>query len=222
MLTFESQIKVIDLAIAQHAKNWTLKARPDIDFDDVAQLIRIHINKKFSQWDQTRNLVPWLHRIIRNQIINILRNVYSGMSRPCLKCSASLDGDMCSLFIKQCSKCPLFAKWEKTKKKKSDVHLPVSLEHHANTMMSMPNVDINFDKAIPLLNQRLKKVLKPTEWQFYDLMYIQNKKESDVVKIMDFKSTEKKASHRYKRMLQIQKSVMDKAREILKEQGLEN
>lgn len=222
MLTFESQIAVINLAIAQHSQKWTLKARPDMDYDDVSQIIRLHIYEKWSQWDQKRNLNPWLHRIIRNQIINILRNIYSGMSRPCLKCPASIGDDMCSLFTTQCSKCPLFAKWEKTKKKKRDVCLPVSIEHHTDVISDTPSQDIDFQKAIPILNKRLKAVLKPNEWQFYSLMFIENKSESEVIQIMDFKNTEKKAIHRFKRMQQIQKSVEDKAREILMEEGFEN
>lgn len=221
MLTFESQIESIQLAIAQHSNKWTLKARPDIDYDDISQQLLIHINNKWNKWDQSRPLVPWLHRIIHNQIINLLRNVYTGMTRPCLRCPQSIGDDMCTLYTKQCSACPLYAKWEKTKKRKSDVCLPVSIEHHTETMHSIPNQEINFDRAIPILNERLKVILKPYEWQFYDLMYIQNKSEIEVAKIMEFKNTEKK-TNRFKRMLQIQKSVMDKAREILHEHGLEN
>ncbi len=222
MFTYEDRVEEIDKAISQHSHRWLLKARLDISWDDVAQIIRIHIFNKFSQWDQTRDIAPWLHRIIRNQIVNVLRNVYSSMSRPCLRCPANVGDDLCTIYRKQCAECPLFAKWEKTKKRKANVHLPVSLESHVETMSQVPNSDINFDKAIPLLNQRLKLVLKPNEWQFYDLMYIQNKSDAEVVKIMDFKNTEKKASHRFKRMLQIKKSIMDKARAILQEDGLEN
>lgn len=221
MSIYEDHIQEIDLAIAQNSHKWTLKARCDLDFSDVSQMLRLHVYNKFSLWKQELPLGPWLHRLIRNQIINILRNFYSGMSRPCLRCSCAVGDDMCSLYKKQCADCPLYAKWEKTKKKKANVHLPVSLEHHSEMMYNMPNQDINFDKAIPALNFKLKSALKPNEWKFYELMYIQNKSENEVIKIMDFKNTEKKASHRFKRMQQIQKIVMDKAAAILKEDGIE-
>lgn len=222
MFTFEEKIEDINLAIAKIQSKFTLKARADIEFQDVAQIIRLHIFQKFNQWDQRRPITPWLNKIVHNQFVNILRNIYSGMSRPCLRCPAALDDVSCSIFITQCSKCPLFAKWEKTKKKKSDVCLPVSIENHTDAISESPSYELNFDKAIPTLNKRLKNLLKPTEWQYYELMYIENKSEAEVVKIMDFRNTEKKAKHRYKRMDQIDQIVQEKARKILEEYGIEN
>ena len=38
-----------------------------VDFDDVCQIIRAHIHKKWDQWDQSRPIKPWLNKIIANQ-----------------------------------------------------------------------------------------------------------------------------------------------------------
>lgn len=221
MSTFEDNINLINTAIAQHSNSWTLKSRADIDYDDISQLIRLHIYKKIHQWDSSRPIVPWLHRIIKNQIINLLRNVYTNMSRPCLRCPQAIGDDGCTLYIKQCGKCPLYSKWEKTKKQKYNVNLPLSMEFHTDEMHSIPNQDIDFIRAIPILNKRLKLVLKDYEWQFYDLMYIQNKTTPEVGKIMDFKNNEPGTS-RFKRIEQLKQTVMKKAADILKEYGLEN
>lgn len=222
MFKYEDKVAEIDLAIAKIQGKFTLKARPDIGFEDVAQIIRQHIFEKFSQWDQSLPIAPWLNTLVRNQFINILRNIYSGMSRPCLRCPCAIDETSCSLFITQCSKCPMFAKWERTKKKKADVCLPVSLENHTGIISDKPSYELDFDKSIPVLNRRLKLALKPNEWEYYRLIYIENKSEIEVAKIMDFKNTEKKAKHRYKRMDQIDQTVQAKARQILEEYGLEN
>ena len=41
-----------------------------MDYDDVSQIIRLHIYKKWDMYDPAKPLAPWLNRIITNQIKN--------------------------------------------------------------------------------------------------------------------------------------------------------
>lgn len=218
-MSFESQIEKIDVALSQHSHTWTLKARPDISYDDVEQIIRIHIYKKWNQWDQNLPLEPWIHRIISNQLINILRNLYTNKARPCLRCPANLGDDLCKLYTKQCSNCPLFAKWEVTKKRAFNVQLPLPIENHTQEVNNQPHQNLDYDKSIPKLNQRLKVYLKPIEWRVYSLCYIENKSDKEVAEIMDFKY--EKSHKRYKRISQLKEIIRDKAQEVIKIYGVE-
>lgn len=218
-LTFESQIDKINIALAQHSHTWTLKARPDMDYHDVSQIIRLHIYKKWNQWDQERDLEPWIHTLISRQIINIRRNVYTHMARPCLQCPSNLGDDQCNLYIKQCSKCPLFATWENTKKRAFNVKLPLPIENHTQEINNAPHQEINYNTTIPLLQKRLKIVLSPTEWKIYQLCYIDFKTDREVAQLMDFKY--EKTHKRYKRLSQIQESIYKKAQKVIKDHGLD-
>ena len=68
--TYEDKSHVIDNEIRKRYYKWHLHAIAWFDFDDVAQIIRAHIFKKWNQWDQARPLEPWVNKIISNQKIN--------------------------------------------------------------------------------------------------------------------------------------------------------
>ena len=84
--SYEEKYEVIELELRKRQGKWFLTSLAWIDFDDVKQIIRTHIYKKWDQWDQERPLKPWLNRIISNQLKNILRNYYSNFAKPCLSC----------------------------------------------------------------------------------------------------------------------------------------
>ena len=117
---YEDFQEVIDQELKKRKRNWFLNSVAWIDFDDVSQIIRSHIYKKWNQWDQSRPIKPWLNKIIANQMKNILRNHYSNYARPCLNCPFNNDAqmDLCSFTASgnQDNSCPLYKKWEKTKK----------------------------------------------------------------------------------------------------------
>ena len=84
--TYEEKYELIDSLIAKRRSRWNLGSLSWFDFDDVEQIIRAHIYRKWDQWDQSRPLEPWVNRIVTNQIKNILRNNYSNFLKPCHGC----------------------------------------------------------------------------------------------------------------------------------------
>ena len=72
-LHFEDCIDIIDTEITKRKNKWNLTALAWMDFDDVSQILRIHIFRKWHLYDQTKKLTPWINRIISNQIKNLIR-----------------------------------------------------------------------------------------------------------------------------------------------------
>jgi DNA-directed RNA polymerase specialized sigma24 family protein len=89
--TFENKFQEINVEIYKRKHKWNLTSLAWMDFDDVAQILRIHIHKKWKMYDPDQPLAPWINRIVSNQIKNLIRNNYGNYSRPCLKCAAAED-----------------------------------------------------------------------------------------------------------------------------------
>ena len=115
-LKFEDCIETIDVEINKRRGRWNLTALSWMDFDDVSQIIRVHIFKKWHLYDQSKSLAPWINTLISNQIKNLIRNNYGNYCRPCLKCAAAESDSLCYIYGTQNSSCPLFAQWEKLKR----------------------------------------------------------------------------------------------------------
>ena len=187
-----------------------------MDYDDVSQIIRIHIYKKWKLYNQDKPLGPWLNRIISNQIKNLIRNNYGNYARPCIRCAAAdEDGNECYIYEKQCSKCPLYAYWEKSKKQAHDTKLPVSLENHPQEVYNMASDCFDIEGAARNLHKKMEKILKPIEWKVYTLLYIENKDENEVAKKMGYVTSEKGRSPGYKQIKNIKKSIIKKVKDTL-------
>lgn len=213
--SFEEKIKDIDLEIYKRRHKWSLTALCWMDFSDVAQILRIHIHKKWKMYDQKKPLAPWVNRIISNQIRNLIRNNYGNFSRPCLKCSAFEGEDLCSIYGKQSAACVLFAKWQKSKKNAYDTKLPVSLENHTQEVFNMRHDVFDIEISSQNLHKKMEKVLKPIEWKFYSLAYIHHKTEEEIAKIMGYKSSEKNRLAGYKQIRNLKKTILRKAKKYI-------
>jgi|ERR1017187_5333680 DNA-directed RNA polymerase specialized sigma24 family protein len=217
-LSFEECFDVIDTEIKKRRSKWTLTAISWMDFDDVSQIIKMHIHKKWKQYDSSKPLCPWLNVIITNQIKNLRRNVYDNNSRPCLKCAAAESDNLCSIYGKQCSSCPLYAKWEKTKKHAHDIRLPVSIENHSQEVFDLPtSYEIDLEKAAKNLHVAMKKILKPFELKVYELLYIKCLSEEETAKKMGWITSEKGRKPGYGRVMQVRKIIMEKVRLTIKD-----
>jgi RNA polymerase sigma factor (sigma-70 family) len=216
-LKFEDCIEKIDLEINKRRSRWNLTALSWMDFDDVSQIIRIHIFKKWHLYDQSKSLAPWINTLISNQIKNLIRNNYGNYCRPCLKCAAAESDSLCYIYGTQCSACPLFAQWEKTKKAAYLTKLPTPLESVQQETDKLELQEFDFDTVLKRLNLKLKKVLKSNEWTVYENLYLKNKTEQEVAKILGYKTSEKNRSPGYKQIKNIKKSIIEKAKEIISE-----
>lgn len=127
--TYEECFPRIDAVIQKNYKRYHLNGLLWMDWEDVQQIIRLHIFKKWHLWDPTKKLEPWVNVITINQIRNIIRNNWTNFARPCLRCEF-FDGD------ENCEKnhdgrvsreCPLYKKWMDTKRAALDLRISNSL-----------------------------------------------------------------------------------------------
>jgi len=226
--TFEDKHKEIDIEIKKRRGKWFLDSLAWFDFSDVEQIIRAHIFKKWDQWDQSRALAPWINKIITNQMKNILRNNYSNFVRPCLSCPFNQSrcsdspginpGSLCGFTSsgEQDSECPLYSKWERTKKSAYDIKMAVTIENHPTEIFSMQDTYVDINESIKKLSEELKKTLPPKQYKIYDMLYVQHMEEEEVAKIMGYKTTEKGRKAGYKQLKNLKKIFKDKAIQILK------
>lgn len=217
-LTFEDKLDTIENEIRKRRNKWQLNALKWISFDDVEQIIKLHIYKKWSMWDQTKPLEPWLSRIVCNQMRNLIRNNYTNYVKPCVSCEYNLGEDSCSFLPSgvQGKKCELFAAWDKSKKHGFNLKLPLELENHSREVENMSFQNIDFDQAILALNEHMKTVLSENYYKAYYMLYFEKKTDEEVAKFLGYRSSEKNRKIGYKQIKNLKKLFRDKAIEILK------
>ena len=219
--TYEDKFEEIDNEIKKRRGKWRLTSLSWIDFDDVSQIIRAHIYKKWDQWDQSRHLLPWINKIITNQLKNILRNYYHNFVKPCTSCpfnqSQADDGELCG-FTKsgvQDDTCPLLAKWLKSKKHAYDVKMPVPMENIPVQIGTMASENIDIDAAIAQINKILKEKLSAKHYNIFDMLFIQAMSEEEVAKELGYRTSEKGRKAGYKQIKNLKKMFREKIIKIL-------
>ena len=214
--SFEEALPAIERLLALNKHKWQLKIISSLEWEDIAQIVRIHLFNKWHLYNPKRNFSPWANTIINNQLKNIRRNVYDFCSRPCLKCSYNLGGDLCgwSKDEKQNSSCPIYRKWEKSKKHAHNVTLPVSTENHTNEIMEMPSQNIDSERYILIFHDEMKKKLKPSLWMCYEHLFVNNNSEESLAEKLGFKSTQINRRPGYARIQQIKRAILIVAREV--------
>ena len=216
---------IIDNELRKRRGKWFLTSLAWLDFEDVSQIIRAHIFQKWNQWDQKRALEPWVNKIISNQLKNILRNYYSNFVRPCLNCpfnqseAAKVDQQdaLCGFTPSglQCGECPLYAKWERTKKVAYDIKMAIGLETQTVEVRALYSNFFDIDLAEKKLHAAMQKNLPEKQYYIYDLLFVQNKDEEEVAKILGYKSNERGRKAGYKQIKNLKKKFKEKAIEVL-------
>ncbi len=221
-ITFEEKLPVIENEIRKRKNKWQLNILKWLSFEDVEQIIKIHIHKKWHMWDQSKALEPWVSRIISNQIRNLIRNNYTNYVRPCASCVHNLGDDYCAISKNglQNKDCSLFAAWDKSKKHGYNIKLPLELEHHSREVENMQTNAIDFDEAIILLNDEMKKVLSVNYYKAYCMLFFEKKTDEEVAIFLGYRSNEKNRKIGYKQIKNLKKLFRDKAVEILKNKDI--
>lgn len=220
-IKYEDKIEIINGEIRKRKNKWFLDSMPWISFEDVEQIIRVHIYQKWDQWDQERELKPWINKIITNQFKNILRNYYLNFAKPCSSCpfdSSAAGENFCS-FTKsglQDSTCPLFAKWAKSKKSAHDVKIPLRLDAQEYESNAFKGDSFQVDAAVELVRRHLKKELSEKHFQIYTMLFIDNISEDEVAKTLGYKTNEQGRTAGYKQIKNMRKFFKEKVIKIIK------
>jgi hypothetical protein len=214
---FEDFSEIIDSSIKRQRAKWQLNAINWFDFDDVEQIIKIHIHKKWHMWDQERPLEPWIGRIISNQIRNLIRNHYGNYVKPCNGCQFSLGDNQCSATSSgiQDSQCKLYEKWESQKKAGLELKTTVSTESHMSEISSRQDDHFCYESSIDKLNHHMKIELSENHYKAYIMLFFEEKTEEEVAKFMGYKTNEKKRKAGYRQVKNLKKIFQKKAEEII-------
>jgi RNA polymerase sigma factor (sigma-70 family) len=221
-VTFESCLDMINVEIAKRRCKWQLDSISWMDYDDVSQILRFHIYKKWHLFDQTKNPKPWVRTIITNQIKNLVRNNYSNFVKPCNRCEAAMGEKGCTIYGEQGTDCPLYKNWNKNKKSGLQTKFAISLENHAQeTFYIANNQTLDIEISSRNLHKRMEEVLKPHEWMIYKYLYIDNLSELEVAKKMGYKTSEKNRSPGYKQIKNVKKRIIARARKAIEDDEID-
>jgi len=219
---FEDYVDVIENAIRKQRSRWRLDCISWFDFEDVEQVIKLHIYKKWDMWDQERPLEPWINIIVTNQIRNLVRNHYGNYVRPCVTCEFNMGDESCSYTYskRQDSTCEKYRRWEKTKKIAFDLKIAVPSENHLHEISSMPEQNVSFETSIKKLNVYMKNDLSEIHYTAYQMLFFDKSSEEDVAKLMGYKTNEKKRKAGYRQVKNLKKMFLEKAAEIIRENDI--
>lgn len=222
MLSYEDKSKEIDVLLLKFRPKWHLSQLSWMDYSDVCQIIRLHIYNKWHLWDQKRPFTPWCNRVINHKIINLIRDHYGNYAKPCLRCPHFGGGDTCHITKSGAtdSTCSIYNKWEKKKKAAYSIKLPESIDFlETYQEIGDKKVEIDYDKSQTLLHNKMKKHLSTIEWKVYKLVFILNKSEDEVAKIMNYKAdhNDKTGVTRYKQLSKLRRKFIKVAKHILEQ-----
>jgi len=219
LLSYGDKSDIIDTEITKRKSKWHLDAITWMDFDDVKQLIRIHVHEKWHLWDQSRPIEPWLNKLISHKIINIIRDHYWCHARPCLRCDANQGGELCGIYQTQCEACPLYAKWVKKKKKVHELKMPISYDDRHASVSPSNNKEffIDYDSSIPRVHDLMKKRLKEDHFKIYEMLYILDMPEEDVAEKLGYKKNKYNKKNRYKQLENYKRKFIQDVRAIIQE-----
>jgi len=191
-----------------------------MDYEDVSQIIRAHIYKKWDKWDQTQPLLNWTNAVVSHQTRNIIRNIYTSYVRPCAQCPANEGADLCRIYGKQCSECPVFKSWEKTKAKKHAIELAESFEEIEETLKSKLTTHKELNYTAEQLHQWILPRLTNIQRKVYTLLFIDNLDEIIVAKKCGYRTSEAKRSAGYKAIEKMKKIFVRVAKQVMEEKGI--
>ncbi len=212
---YEDYIKEIDEELLKKRSKWQLTAIAWCSYEDVSQIIRLHLWRKMYLYDTARSFRAWASTVISHQITNLIRNNYSNFSRPCLKCVCAEGENLCSIFGTQNNSCPLFKKWELTKKSAFETKLPLPLENHQQEVYDLESNHVDIEKTAPNIHNKMQLILKKHEWKVYDYLFLQNLSEEETAQKLGYKASRRNKSVQYKMLSNIRKIIVTKVRKLL-------
>lgn len=221
---YEDMQDEIERLLARYRSKWQLTALAWLDYDDISQLIRTHIYKKWHLWDQKRPFAPWCARLIYNQIRNQIRNHYGNFAKPCLKCSHYMGGEECSLNKSGniSAECSLYAKWKKKKEKAYNLKLPLSLDPAVSIGETCIKEGIDYEEKTGTLHELIiNKITNDKQKEIYKMIYVDHCSDQEVAEKFGFKQDKKnRKTPRYKQLNNLKKKFYEIGKKIIEEEDL--
>lgn len=212
MIEFKEKLEEIDLLLKKRQHRWNPHFSP-VSFDDVCQIIKIHLFNKWSQWNQTLPFANWANKVISNQIFNIRRNNYGNSMPPCFGCKFNIGDNLCAFTDsgEKDSQCKEYGHWEENKKPLFQIRNAYPIENHVNDKIQHFEDNLDLEEAFVKLTRFIKKELNYIDFIFFDLKYVQNKSNKEIRKVLDIP---------HKQMEEKDKTIICLVKEIMKKEDL--
>ena len=221
---FEDKREDLDQLLLKYRPKWQLSALAWLDYDDVCQIIRLHIYNKWHLWDQSRPFKPWASMIISNQIKNLIRNNYTSFAKPCLRCQYNMGGTLCDWTKSgdQDRTCADFEKWKKKKERAYNIKLPLTLDDGVATQNTSSIKDqVDYKLSSGRLHELVMGQLSERHKAIYAMLYIDHKDETEVAKKVGFKGdSTKRKTIRYKQISNLKKKFYRIAIKIMEDNDI--
>ena len=221
---FEDKREDLDQLLLKYRPKWQLSALAWLDYDDVCQIIRLHIYNKWHLWDQSRPFKPWASMIISNQIKNLIRNNYTSFAKPCLRCQYNMGGTLCDWTKSgdQDRTCADFEKWKKKKERAYNIKLPLTLDDGVATQNTSSLKDqVDYKLSSNRLHKLVMGQLSERHKAIYAMLYIDHKDETEVAKKFGFKGdSTKRKTIRYKQISNLKKKFYRIAIKIMEDNDI--
>ena len=218
---FEDKREDLDQLLVKYRPKWQLSALAWLDYDDVCQIIRLHVYNKWHLWDQSRPFKPWASMIISNQIKNLIRNNYTSFAKPCLRCQYNMGGTLCDWTKSgdQDRTCADFEKWKKKKERAYNIKLPLTLDDGVATQNTSSIKDqVDYKLSSGRLHELVMGQLSERHKAIYAMLYIDHKDETEVAKKFGFKGdSTKRKTIRYKQISNLKKKFYRIAIKIMED-----
>lgn len=221
---FEDKREDLDQLLLKYRPKWQLSALAWLDYDDVCQIIRLHIYNKWHLWDQSRPFKPWASMIISNQIKNLIRNNYTSFAKPCLRCQYNMGGTLCDWTKSgdQDRTCADFEKWKKKKERAYNIKLPLTLDDGVATQNTSSIKDqVDYKLSSDRLHELVMGQLSERHKAIYAMLYIDHKDETEVAEKFGFKGdSTKRKTIRYKQISNLKKKFYRIAIKIMEDNDI--
>ena len=122
---------------------------------------------------------------------------------------------------KQDSTCPLYAKWEKSKKNAYNINMAANIDD-CLPQIKKPAESIEFDieRSRDKLNILMKKYLNEKQFIVYDMLYIKHLSAEEAAKKLGYKSNERGRKAGYKQIKNFEKIFKELAKKIISEEDI--
>lgn len=220
---YEDLVPEIEELLNRYRAKWQLNSLAWLDYDDVSQIIRVHLFNKWHLWDQKRAFKPWASMVMGNQIKNLIRNHYGNFAKPCLRCEHYMGGEECAMTKSgnQDDSCALFSKWKSKKQSAYHLKMAVSLDSLISVKDEAFDEELDYDTKSFKIHDLIMKQLGDKHKEIYRLLYIEHWDEERVAKKFGFKKdTSKRKTPRYKQINNLKKKFYNIALKVIREEDL--
>lgn len=224
MSQYEDHIEEIEDLLKKAKSKWNLDSLGWIGYDDVCQIVRLHIYDKWRLWDQSRPFIPWCKTVISHRISNLIRDCYTSFARPCVKqCPYNTGGDGCS-FTKsgvQDITCSDFANWQKKKSYIYDIRMPVAIDGKTIIATAAERSNVDYSKAADKLHEKILARIETKKLKkAYRVLFIDELGDEEAAKVLKLTPDPNRKTVRYKQLENLKAKFLELAKLVMEEEDI--